>query len=186
MMIMAKWQRVNIEIPKGYSPNERRAIARDIVDFMIDRSKSGKDKDNIAFPPYEKEYKESRDFKTAGKSSRVNLTLSGEMLDSIKLLNHSTTKLLIGHDKEDLDLNGKSEGNREGTYGGKATGKARDYLGITDKDLNKILNRYPKDGPNKNDERVKRAAKVIENTRPEDLFSLNELNKKRRKENGES
>lgn len=145
---MAKWQRVAINIPKRFGPTERMAIAQEIIDYIVQRSKSGKDIDGNRFPGYSKEYVKSLNFKIAGKSKgSVDLTLSGEMLDSIKLLSESSGKVLIGFDRGDSELNGKAEGNQLGTYGRSSPDrkKARPFLGISQEDLKKILSRYPKD-----------------------------------------
>lgn len=143
---MAKWQRVKINIPKRFGPVERQAIAQDVIDFIVERTKSGKNVDGKQFPGYSKSYTKSLDFKIAGKSkSKVDLTLSEEMLNSIGLLNHSSGELLVGFDKTDDKLNGKAEGNQLGTYGQPKPikGKARPFLGISSADLKKILSNYP-------------------------------------------
>ncbi len=144
---MAKWQRVRINIPKGYTPTERVAIANEIIEFSIKRSKSGKDVNGDNFPKYTKEYINSKNFKIANKSSgNVDLELSGEMLNSQELISHQNGSLLIGYDRGDSDLNGKVEGNRIGSYGKKNANPedARDFLGISDSDLEKILKKFPK------------------------------------------
>lgn len=144
---MAKWQRIRVEIPKGYSPVERVAIANEIIEHIIDRSKSGYDKDGEPFPKYTKEYIKSKNFQIAGKSkSSVDLELSGEMLNSQELISHKNGSLLIGFDKGNSDLNGKVEGNRIGSYGKEPdSSKARDFLGLEDGALEKILKKYPKE-----------------------------------------
>ena len=142
---MAKWQRVRIDIPKGLRPTERLAVASEIIDFIIDRTKSGKDKDNKPFPKYSKGYKDSKSYEIAGKSGNVDITLSGETLNSLELISHTNGSILIGYDKGDSELNGKVEGNRIGSYGQKEgdSKKARDFLGITEGDKKKITNKYP-------------------------------------------
>lgn len=143
---MAKWQRFRIDIPKGYTPTERVAIAEEVVDFVISRTKKGLDKNNSSFAPYTKEYKGSKNFEIAGKSSKVNLTLSGETLNSLDLVSHNNGSLLIGYDRSDKELNGKVEGNVIGSYGQSSgdSDKARDFMGISKKDLAKILEKFPK------------------------------------------
>lgn len=145
----AKWQRVKIEIPPVYGPTERRAIAQDIVDFIVERSKDGRDKNNRPFAGYSKEYQESLDFKIAGKSKSVDLTLSGDMLGALDLLAHRKGEVVVGYQKG-TDENGRADGNIRGTYGNsRPVGPARDFLGITKKDLKTILAKYPvaKSGP---------------------------------------
>jgi len=153
-------QKVVIPIPKGYKPLEREAIAQEIVDFIVERTLKGKDKDNVNFKGYSRSYIKSLDFKIAGKSpSNVNLKLSGDMLASLKVLNTKRAgSVTVGFDASDTENNGKAEGNIKGTYGSlkktkkdPKTGlpvprenKKRDFLGITKNDLDKkILANYP-------------------------------------------
>lgn len=127
------WQRIKIPIRKKFKPQERELIAQEVIDYIVNRTKEGRDKRENPFPSYSKEYVKSKDFKIAGKSkSNVNLTLSSEMLDSLQLLSHSRGEIVIGYDKSDSDLNGKVEGNIKGTYGSPTPrpGKKRDFLGI--------------------------------------------------------
>lgn len=165
---MARWQRVRIEIPKGYSPVERVAIANAIIEFSINRTKSGKDVYGNNFPEYTKEYIKSKNFGIANKSEgEINLELSGEMLNSQELISHSNGSLLIGYDRGDSDLNGKVEGNRIGSYG-KSSGNpddARDFLGITQEDLNQILKKFPKKNENQRQETRERAIEIVTSLR---------------------
>jgi hypothetical protein len=138
------WQRFKVNVPKNLSPIQREALAQEVIDFVIERSKSGIDKNGNPFPAYSESYVKSLDFKIAGKAKgRVNLTLSEEMLQSLSLLSHRPGEILIGYDKSNKELNGKVEGNVLGTYG-KSTpikGKARDFMGIARKDLESILDK---------------------------------------------
>jgi hypothetical protein len=148
---MAKQQKVVIEIPDGYTSEERRAIAAEILGRIVERTRDeGKGVNGRTFPGYSAAYKDSLEFKIAGKGKMVDLTLSSEMLDEIQLLTHSKGKITLGYDAGD-PINGKVEGNRLGTYGQASPipGKARDFLGISKTDLQKILRSYPL----RNDER---------------------------------
>ena len=139
-------QKVKIKIPKAYKPAERKAIAREVVDFIIERSKAGKDKNNKAFPAYSDSYAQSEAFKDFGKSkAKVNVTLTGEMIESLDRLSDSNGEIIIGYEKGDDELNGKVEGNITGSYGGKKARKekARDFMGISSGDLKRILEKYP-------------------------------------------
>jgi len=138
------WQRFKVNVPKKLSPIQREALAQEVIDFVINRSKSGLDKNNKPFPGYSDAYVKSLNFKIAGKSKgKVNLTLSQEMLQSLSLISHKPGELLIGYDKSDNELNGKVEGNVLGTYGRSSPirGKARDFMGISKKDLETILDK---------------------------------------------
>lgn len=138
-------QKVRIQIPKGYRPRERQAIAKEVIDFIIQRTQNGFDKNGKKFKGYSKSYKESKAFKSAGKSaSPVDLTFSGEMLASLQELTNRSGFITIGYEKGDEELNGKVEGNRKGTYGNsRPVTKPRDYLGISKTALERILSRYP-------------------------------------------
>lgn len=134
--------KTRIELPKGLSPNDREIILEEVVDFIKKRTRKGKDKDNRSFAAYSKEYKQSLDFKNAGKSgSKVNLVLSGDMLAALDVLSHRNGSGFIGYESG-TEENSRAEGNIKGTYGQRKpiSGKKRDFLGITEKDLEKVLN----------------------------------------------
>ena len=143
---MAKWQRFKVKINESFRPQERQAIAQEIIDHIVERSQEKNlDKNGRRFPRYSKSYEKSLDFKIAGKSAgNVNLTLSGEMLNSIRLLQSRRGELTIGFDRGDTENNAKAEGNILGTYGKKTSdpGKARDFLGIQKSAVNEIQRRY--------------------------------------------
>lgn len=144
-----------VNISKKYTNEEREAIAFEIISFIQKRSKQGKGKDGVKFPKYSKEYKESLDFKIAGKTSKVNLTLSGDMLDSIDLLGDKSGQLTIGISKDDPDHD-KAEGNIRGSYG-KPTGnraKARDFLALSKREVDDILKKFPLKDDEKREEEV--------------------------------
>lgn len=149
------WQRVKIKIPENYKPSEREAIADEVIDYIIERTKSGRDKNNEAFPKYSESYKKSLDFKIAGKSNKVDLTLSGDMLASISLLNHKRGEITVGFDRGDKENNDKATGHITGFYGRSKEQKIRDFLGITDNDLEKkILSNYPIDDQDQRETRT--------------------------------
>lgn len=134
------WQRVEIEIPSGYGPNEREEIAEDVIEFIINRSKEGRDKNNKKFPRYSKSYAA---IKGVSRDS-VDLTLSDEMLNSLEFLSSKKGKIVVGFDKGDAEMNARAEGNILGSYGGNPkASRARDFLGIAKKDLDNILSQYP-------------------------------------------
>ena len=138
-------QKFKVTISKDYNPSERVALGVEIIEAIIERSQKGRDKDGKKFPKYSKSYESSFDFKLAGKKKgqTPNLTLSGEMLNALEVLSHRSGEITIGIPKDDEFNNAKAEGNIKGTYGGKPTGKVRDFMGIKDSDLDKITNRFP-------------------------------------------
>lgn len=141
-------QKVTIPISQKHSKKARLAIAKEVIDYIIERTREkGLDKNGDKFKPskgYSKSYEKSLNFNIAGKNkNRIDLTLTGEMLDSLKLLNDSKGKIVIGYDKSDKELNGKVEGNRLGTYGNdKPVAPARDFLGIESTKLKQIEKQY--------------------------------------------
>jgi len=107
----------------------------------VERTDQGKDKDGVPFAKYSKAYKDSLDFKNAGKSSTPNLQLSGDMLAALKYLEKESTRnyITVGFEK-DSEENGKADGNIRGTYGKPSpVGPKRDFLGISEKDLVKLV-----------------------------------------------
>ncbi len=125
-----------------YSPTEREAIAIEVIDKIIARTKKGKDKNGNSFAPYSKEYRDSINFKIGGKSARVDLTLSGDMLDSLEIVKNAPV-MEIGYTSGNPER-GKAEGNILGTYGQpKQTAPKRDFLGIQGAELDRILKKYP-------------------------------------------
>lgn len=124
---------------KRASDDTTEVIAEEILNFIVERTKSGKGMDGKAFPGYSKAYKDSFEFKVAGKTSKVDLTLSGEMLDSIEIIQAKNGKIAYGYSKGN-EMSGRAEGNITGSYG-KPQGneaKARRFLDISPKELAKI------------------------------------------------
>ena len=134
---MAKQQKVVIQIPKGYSSSQRQQIAFDIIEQIQRRTSRGIDKDGNRFASYTPEYAKEKG------SKKVDLFLEGDMMVQLTLLTHRTGSVTIGYPSGD-DINDKVEGNRLGTYGQSSPiqGKARDFLGITEQELSRILENY--------------------------------------------
>lgn len=181
-----KWQKEDIEIPKGFKPLQRLAVAEDIIDYILIRTSKGKDRNGEAFPKYSKAYKESLDFKNAGKTSRVDLELSGDMLAELSILQTMSGAVRIGYERGSEE-NAKADGNIRGTYGKKTPNKAkaRDFLGIEPKALNKIISKHL-NKPTEADrlellpllgkkERVNFAAELFPRRKKKNLFKLSDV-----------
>lgn len=150
-----KIQRVKFDIPEGLSKEERSALADDIAEKIRKNAESGKGRsfDNLGtrngiikeysnLPKYSPKYINSLDFKNAGKSpSNVDMTLSGDMLQSLEPVKITKNEIVLGFPD---DQNGKADGNIRGTYGSEKPNpsKARNFLGLTESDFNKILKKY--------------------------------------------
>lgn len=131
-------------MPNDYTKVERKAIGQDIIDFIVEKTQKGYDKDGHRFKGYSTSYKESLDFKIAGKGGTVDLTMTEEMLNELKVIRTKRGEIEIGFDGRRNKLNGKVEGNRLGTYGNKRrVTKGRDFLGIKSTPLKDILKDYP-------------------------------------------
>lgn len=138
----AKWQRIKIDLSGyGLNPDQKDEVADLIIERIVSRTTKGIDKDGEKFPKYSKSYKESLDFKVAGKKGRpVDLQLSGDMLAALDVLNQTSRSVTIGFEPGSEE-NAKADGNIRGTYGKPSPNpkKARDFLGISDDELAKIV-----------------------------------------------
>lgn len=133
------WQKINIQVPTDLNPQQRIELADLVIEHIFKRTDSGVDKDGMRFPKYSEAYKKSLDFKNAGKTSKVDLQLSGDMLAAMQLLNHRPGNLMIGF-VNGTEENAKAEGNILGSYGGNPDpSRARDFLGIEEKKLKELI-----------------------------------------------
>lgn len=142
---MANYKNFKIKVPKNLPQKVKEAIAQEVIDEVIKRTQiDNTNKNGRSFPGYSKEYKESFDFQFK-RGGGVNLTLSGEMLESMEVVNvEDNGEITIGYDNAESDLQGKVEGNCKGSYG-QSTGsylKARNFLGIESDRLKKIIDKY--------------------------------------------
>jgi hypothetical protein len=139
------WIKTEIKLPQAYSSIDAREIGEAILDFIIDRTKNGKGSGGKPFPAYSKEYKDSLEFEIAGKDASVrDLTLSGEMLDSLKVLSYQRGKVVLGFEEGDPN-NEKAEGNILGTYGQDTPNpkKARNFMEISESEVKRVLADFP-------------------------------------------
>ena len=163
----AKHQKQIIRIPKEYGAKDRTAIGLDILERIRDRTQSeNEDKKGSRFPGYTKEYTRSLDYRNAGKTGAVNLTLSGDMLAAMRILEHKDGAIIIGF-KDGTKENARADGNIRGTYGQSKPnpGKARDFLGISNDELQEILDRYETEEQAEKRIKAEREAKLIAKTR---------------------
>lgn len=137
---MSSWIKKEILLPADYDAEDAHTVAEEILNFIVERSKKGYGSDGDKFPGYSASYMKSNSFKLGGKSSKVNLTLSGEMLDSLEVLQAKRGKIVIGFPK-DSEMNGRAEGNILGTYGTSKPNpdKARNFMELSGKELAKII-----------------------------------------------
>lgn len=127
---------LKIQLPTTIPNNEglKLKIGNDIIKAIQKRTKSGKNKLGQAFKKYSDSYKKSEAFKAFGKSgSKVNLKLSGDMLDLMEIRKVKGREITIGWDPSD-GQDGKVENHINGV-----TLPKRDFLGIRPKELSTII-----------------------------------------------
>lgn len=139
------------------------AFAQAAIDKIVSRTESGRDINGKLFAPYSKSYKESLAFNVFGKSSRVNLKLTGDMLASIDIVKSTKSELKIG--TNDPDQSVKAYAHITG-FAGHPTiknAKPRDFFGLTESEVQSIKKEFTpsnaKDA-NKNDEIIDRKSVV--------------------------
>ena len=128
-----------IRLPSSLTLEQVRAVGERVVQQNRANAKSGLDGSGKPLPTYSTAYKESLDFKNGGKSSKVTLTLSGDMLAELSLLDYGLGFILVGY-ATDNDEAAKAHGNVTGEYGqSKSTGKNRPFIGVPSKQLERII-----------------------------------------------
>lgn len=141
-----KWQKIKVDLSGyGLTPDEKDEVADLIIERIVNRTQQGLDINGRPWRgkagEYSQAYKDSLDFKIAGKSkNKVDLQLSGDMLAALDVLEKTSRSVTIGFENGSEE-NAKADGNIRGTYGKSKpiAGKARDFLGITYRDLEKII-----------------------------------------------
>lgn len=76
------------------------AIAQKAIDIIIERTQDGKDARGRPFKKYSKAYMESDSFVGFGKSGKVDLTLSGDMLGLMEVVKTTSTGFELGWSDE--------------------------------------------------------------------------------------
>ena len=110
----------------------KQAIGQEIIDRIVSRTEGNTSLSGRAFKRYSKAYKQSDEFKAAGKGSKVNLRLSGDMLGLMDIVDERDNTLTIGWFDEDEAA--KAHGHITG--GGNLP--KRDFFGLTSSDISSI------------------------------------------------
>lgn len=150
---------VEFEIPEDMSQADALRLADDVLEEMRRRAQAGKGVRGVDgtvtpsarsydFAEYSDAYVKSRAFKIAGKKAgQVDLTLTGDMLAEMEILNKSRMasegRILIGY-RASAESIGRVEGNLLGTYGSDRPNrkKARYFLGLPWDDYQRLLSHY--------------------------------------------
>lgn len=137
-------------IGKDISDNETLVmkIGQEIVDYMKERIENGRGLNDIKLEtPYSKEYSKSIDFIAAGKSrGHVNMRLTGDMVDSIDVIDTSGDEILIGI--TDGSQTAKAYGHQTGFKGHPfLDGKhKRPFFGVSKSEIKEnIISKYQDD-----------------------------------------
>lgn len=142
---MAKQQKFKFDLPEGLSDKDKRRVALDVISYIqkraIDENKGFNESTGREFklPRYTKSYAE----KKGVSRSDVDLVLDADMFNAMKVLRIHKNSAVIGFEAGSKE-NAKAEGNQLGTYGQPSPipGKARPFLGLPEKELNKIVEKY--------------------------------------------
>lgn len=132
----------------NFSGNEplKIVICQTIVDYMRERTAKGKDVNGQTFAPYSSSYKESDAYEAYGKSSKVNMQLSGDMLAALDFeTSGNTVTFLFDNSEEEAKAYGHMTGmDGHPTLDGKTP--KREFFGITREEIEKnILPRFKDD-----------------------------------------
>lgn len=110
-------------------------IAQAMIDKIIERTESGKDINGKAFKPYSKMYKDSLEYESFGKTSDVNLKLTGQMLGTLDVLETNESKVTIG-------WNDGTESAKAYNHNVGDTVPKRQFFGLTDAELESIRREF--------------------------------------------
>lgn len=150
-----------IDLPKDFDETDRTLAAQLIIEQIVERTADNRDVNGKRFPNYSSSYANSLDFKIAGKSKGdPNLRLSGDMLDSIQLLDNKPGYITIGYNE------GTPENDKAAWAETTDNGVARRFLGVSDSELEIIVAKVKTDRPRSlqglaNQEKTAKVAKQV-------------------------
>ena len=153
-------QTFTFRVPIQLDQQARVDIGNRVVDFIRQRTEKGLDKNNRPFKGYSTSYIESLDFKNAGKSRTVDLQLSGDMLTDLDIISTTTPGFITIGYEAGTEENNRAAWQRNNT---RPNFPKRDFLGIAQKDLDRIVNRYLAENPivTEIDRQTRKAARSI-------------------------
>lgn len=125
------YQRINLSELLGVNlkgkKNLKLAMGQAIMDVMLERTASGKDIRGNDFKKYSPEYARSRDFRAAGKSSTVDMELTGSMLGDIDIKSTG--------DGIELFIDGKTSNLKAFNHNTGDTLPKRQFFGVQKKEI---------------------------------------------------
>jgi hypothetical protein len=153
------YQRFNLKEMFGVdvsdSPEVKRAIAQAIIDVILERTENGlaKGGKRSLKAPYSDEYAASLPFKANGKSKgKVNMTLNGDMLGLLDMIDETPNTITIGwvDEKENLKAYNHNVGD---------TVPKRDFFGLTKGEIKEITQRFKSEVQEYKEEKKSKAPK---------------------------
>lgn len=114
----------------------KREVGQRAIDTIVNRTLEGKDKKGKAmkgYAPYSAAYKKSDVYKIYGKTSTVNLKLTGEMHASIDVIKPTQKGILIGITDETNAVKADAHINGKGNL------PQRDFWGLSNDELDTIV-----------------------------------------------
>lgn len=114
------------------------ALAESLLDKIVEKTQDNKSLKGTPFKKYSKRYKNSEDFKAFGKTDKVNLTLTGDMLGLLDVSKETdnTVELSWEQDDEAAKAHGHIVGNP------KTNLPKRDFFGLNNKDIEQVKNKF--------------------------------------------
>lgn len=113
----------------------REAIAQSAIEKIIERTRSGTSLKGGGFKGYSKAYQNSTAFKAFGKSAQVDLTLAGDMLDQLTVIEQNTNRITLGW--EDSLQNAKAYNHNTGD-----TLPKREFFGLQKKEIDELKQEF--------------------------------------------
>lgn len=107
------------------------AIGQAIIDRIRERTQDSKDVNGRTFAGYDEDYKDSDTFKAFGKTSKVDMTLTGNMLSQMDIVAEDSNAIKIGWDDE-------TETKKAYNHNTGDTVTKRQFFGITVQELAQI------------------------------------------------
>lgn len=115
------------------------AIGQAIIDKIVGRTESGKGVDGKPLAKYSESYKNSLEFKAFGKTSKVDMELTGDMMGMLTITANKKGKIKIGW--EDSTNNAKAYGHITGMRGHKyldGVMPVRNFFGLTSAEIQSL------------------------------------------------
>lgn len=118
-----------IAIPTTYNKQQRETIAEAVINLIVSRTQDGLDINGRPFVNYSSQYAKE-------KGGIPDLTVSGNMLNSLTLISEGPGFIKLGFSSKSAADKAEWQSNPTGQKDSKY---AREFLGISQKDLNSIL-----------------------------------------------